>query len=139
MARRLFTLLSALSLLLCVAAAALWLGAVLMPREFPDSGVRRQGSVLIRSNGGVGWNRFSTRGGFDYPSTSGGGESDLELDDARWSLFADLAWALPVGSLVVEGGWMSGGDAITGYDTATHGYDPGQGTVFGSLGLRISL
>jgi len=89
--------------------------------------------------GGVGWNRFSTRGGFDYPSTSGGGESDLELDDARWSLFADLAWALPVGSLVVEGGWMSGGDAITGYDTATHGYDPGQGTVFGSLGLRISL
>jgi hypothetical protein len=89
--------------------------------------------------GGVGWNRFSTRGGFDYLTTSVGGDQDVKLDDSRWSLFADLAWALPVGSLVVEGGWMSGGDAIAGYDPATHGYDPGDGTVFGSLGLRIQL
>ena len=49
--------LSALSLLLCVATTVLWVGGVLMPREFPNSSVRRQGSILIRSYGGVGWNR----------------------------------------------------------------------------------
>jgi hypothetical protein len=90
--------------------------------------------------GGVGWNRFSTRGSTGYRYISQGPAAlDAKLDDSRWSLFGNVAWALPVGSLVVEGGWMSGGDAITGYDPETHGYDPRDGTVFGSLGLRISL
>jgi hypothetical protein len=56
MLRRLFTLLSALSLLLCVVVLAAWLGAALMPREFPYRSVRRQGPILVRNYGGVGWN-----------------------------------------------------------------------------------
>jgi hypothetical protein len=90
--------------------------------------------------GGVGWDRFSTRGSAVYRYLSQGpAELGAKLDDSRWALFGDVAWALPVGSLVVEGGWMSGGDATFGYDPDTHRYDPRDGTVFGSLGLRISL
>jgi hypothetical protein len=90
--------------------------------------------------GGAGWNRFSTRGEFAYRGTlTPSRATDVELDDTRWSLFADLSYALTVGSLVLEGGWMSGGDAVGGFSPGAGGYDPGQGTAFGSLGLRISL
>lgn len=89
--------------------------------------------------GGVGWNRFSTEGTYAYRSGLTAATADVKLHESRWSLFGDLSYALPVGALVVEGGWMSGGDAVAGYTSGSDGYDPGQGTVFGSLGLRFSL
>lgn len=64
---------------------------------------------------------------------------ERELSDNRWSLFADAAYALPVGSLIVEGGWMGGGKSVSGYTSQPHAYDPGSGTLFGSIGVRLSL
>lgn len=90
--------------------------------------------------GGAGLDRFSTHGDFAYRDTLPTSHAlDARWHDTRWSLFADLSCALTVGSLVLEGGWMSGGDAIDGYTPGSGGFDPGQGTAFGSVGLRISL
>ena len=59
------------------------------------------------------------------------------VNEGRWSVFGNLSYALPVGALTVEGGWMSGGSAIPEYPDAAK-YDPGAGTVFGSCALRVA-
>lgn len=59
--------------------------------------------------------------------------ADFESD--RWSGF--LNGALNVGAdaaVVLELGWMQGGDAVDGF---SGDYDPGMGTVFGSFGGRL--
>ena len=44
-----------------------------------------------------------------------------------------------VATLALEAGWMEGGDAVSGFDTAASAFDPGRGTLFGSLGVRIAF
>ncbi|HEX8905356.1 MAG TPA: hypothetical protein VF771_10965, partial [Longimicrobiaceae bacterium] len=85
--------------------------------------------------------RFSTHDArFTYATgeTTNATVSGLDLDDTRWSIFGNAAYALPIGSVILEGGWMSGGDAVTGF-SGGNGYDPGANTIFFGLGLRLSL
>jgi hypothetical protein len=94
--------------------------------------------------GGAGWDRFSTTHGVIGYRGIGGIEPtnvtvDADAHDSRWSAFANLSYGLPLGSLVAEGGWMSGGSAVDGYSPGSSGYDPGQGTFFGSIALRVQL
>jgi hypothetical protein len=93
--------------------------------------------------GGAGWDRFSTAGGsIVYRGIGGIEDTNVTLatdaEDSRWSVFGNLSYGLTIGSLVGELGWMGGGDAARGYSPGT-GYDPGQGTLFGSIALRIQL
>jgi hypothetical protein len=93
--------------------------------------------------GGVGIDRFSTSGG--VVSVVQGGidatraDYGIQRHDTRWSFFGNLSYALVVGSLVAEGGWMEGGEPDLVVDGDLGGFEPGKGTPFGSLALRISL
>jgi hypothetical protein len=108
---------------------------------------KRVGPVGLAA--GAGWDRFSTTdGSFDYfaATYSGGaptqvitGMREVDVQDSRWSAFVNLSRGLTIGSLVAEAGWMNGGDAVTNFAPGPGGYDPGQGTFFGSLSLRIQL
>lgn len=108
---------------------------------------KRVGPVGLAA--GAGWDRFSTTdGSIDYFSAtySGGaptqvitGTRELDVQDSRWSAFVNLSRGLTIGSLVAEAGWMTGGDAVTNFAPGPGGYDPGQGTFFGSLALRVQL
>jgi hypothetical protein len=94
--------------------------------------------------GGAGWDRFSSTHGFiGYRGTGGfepvSGTAGASVHDSRWSAFTNLSYGLTVGSLVAEAGWMSGGSAVEGYTPASGGFDPGQGTLFGSIALRVQL
>ncbi len=63
-------------------------------------------------------------------------ETTVESD--RWSAFANASFAVLIGTITLEGGWMQGGDAINGFPS-TSDFDPEQGNFFGSLGVRLSL
>jgi hypothetical protein len=63
---------------------------------------------------------------------------DLELDNSRWSAFANASFTLFVASIGAEVGWMSGGDRVAGFPS-TSDFDPKGGTLFGSVGLRIGF
>jgi hypothetical protein len=87
--------------------------------------------------GGAGYDRFTGRGArFSY--ADGSSTVAAKPGEGRWSVFGNLSVPLMVGAVTLEGGWMSGGSALTGYPP-TAAYDPGTGTVFGSLSLRLSL
>lgn len=98
---------------------------------------------------GAGWDRFSTRDGFysysfvtyvnGAPAGIATGSGEVDVRDTRWSAFVNLSRGLPIGSLVAEAGWMTGGHAVSDYDPGPGGYDPEQGTFFGSLALRLQL
>lgn len=96
---------------------------------------------------GAGYDRFSGDDEVVFraplPPSQGLGEvthviEDAARDDGRWSLFAAASYGLLLGSLTAEVGWMQGGEAPGGYP-AENDFDPGAGTLFGSLGVRISL
>ncbi|HYH82648.1 MAG TPA: hypothetical protein VEX86_22845 [Longimicrobium sp.] len=93
--------------------------------------------------GGVGVDRFSTSGGEVrfYPPVLEPALSrrSIRRHDRRFSFFANLSYALVVGSLVAEGGWMEGGEPSVVFDGDAGTYEAGKGTPFGSLALRISL
>jgi len=94
--------------------------------------------------GGAGWDRFSTTHGLIAYQGSGGfepvaGTAHADVHDSRWSAFANVSYGLTIGSLVGEAGWMSGGSAVDGYASGAGGFDPGQGTLFGSIALRVQL
>jgi hypothetical protein len=90
--------------------------------------------------GGVGYDRFTAddaRFAFGTPADQGI-SGRVAARDGRVSLFGGAAYALPLGSLSVEAGWMAGGDgARAGFDDADH--DPGRGTFWGSVGVRVGL
>jgi hypothetical protein len=93
---------------------------------------------------GAGWDRFSsTRGAIFYRGNDGfepvSGDVAADALESRWSAFLNLSRGLKVGSVVAEAGWMSGGDALPNYVPGAGGYDPGRSTLFGSVGLRVSL
>ncbi|HSU13597.1 MAG TPA: hypothetical protein VLK66_05820 [Longimicrobium sp.] len=90
--------------------------------------------------GGAGYDRFTGRDArFSLTDGSVFQTVEQDVDEGRWSLFGNVSLPLTVGAVTLEGGWMSGGDAIPGYPSAAATFDPGSGTVFGSLSLRLSL
>lgn len=103
---------------------------------------KRVGPVGLAA--GAGWDRFSTTNGtttyrYATPSQVMSATTPVDVEDSRWSGFVNLSRGLTIGSLVAEAGWMSGGDTVTNYTPGQGGYDPGEGTFFGSLALRIQL
>jgi hypothetical protein len=95
-------------------------------------------------SGGVGYDRFQTSdasvealgpipGGVAYARRR------VELEDSRFSVFAGASYALLVGSVTLEGGWMQGGAERAVANDVQMEHDPDAGTFFGSLGVRISL
>jgi hypothetical protein len=103
---------------------------------------KRLGPVGLAA--GAGWDRFSTTGGsITYQGSPvvqpTSGTAEVDVDDSRWSAFVNLSRGLMIGSLVAEAGWMSGGDAVPNFTPGPGGYDPGQGTFFGSIAVRIQL
>jgi hypothetical protein len=103
---------------------------------------KRLGPVGVAA--GAGWDRFSTTGGsIAYQGSPvvqpSSGTAEVDVHDSRWSAFVNLSKGLTIGSVVAEAGWMSGGDAVLNYTPGPGGYDPGQGTVFGSIALRVQL
>jgi hypothetical protein len=63
---------------------------------------------------------------------------DLNLDNSRFSAFANASFTLLIASIGIEGGWMSGTDAVEGFPTTSE-FDAGAGVYFGSVGVRIGL
>lgn len=64
---------------------------------------------------------------------------DAELDNDRWSAFANASIGGLLGSLVFEAGWLQGAEPISGFDAAQNAFDPRKGTLFGSAGLRLTF
>jgi hypothetical protein len=121
--------------------------------EFGLSNWSARGAVSKRFLGlgltaGVGYDRFNTDANLAFrapspPSQGFGGETvyrldDVAVDNSRWSAFVNGSFTLLVASLVAEAGWMQGSDPITGFPS-TSDFDAGEGTFFGSVGVRLSL
>lgn len=67
------------------------------------------------------------------------GVTDVTLTQGRWSGFVDGSFSLLVATVAAEVGWLQGGEALPGYPADISDFDPGSGTLFGSVGLRIAL
>lgn len=96
---------------------------------------------------GVGYDRFTSDGELAFRGEPIGVVpgtrrvyrfEDLEVESGRWSAFLDGSFTLLLATLTAEIGWMQGDDPIDGFPS-TSDFDPGEGTFFGSLGLRLSL
>jgi hypothetical protein len=97
---------------------------------------------------GIGYDRFSSdlsaglrapSGGEALPDFSYARITDVDLSQGRWSAFVDGSFSVLVATIAVEAGWLQGADAVPGYPDNSSDFDPGDGTYFGSVGLRIAL
>jgi hypothetical protein len=99
--------------------------------------------------GGLGWDRFTTDAdlAFRAPAAPSQGVvgaeviyrfDDVRVSNTRLSAFVNAGFTLLVGSVVAEVGVMQGGSPVPGFPAAAD-FDPRAGTVFGSLGARLSL
>jgi hypothetical protein len=97
---------------------------------------------------GLGYDRFGTGAdiAFRAPAAPGTGQltevvyrvNDVRVENTRLSAFVNAGYTLLVGSIVAELGVMQGGSPVPGFPAAAD-FDPRRGTVFGSLGARLSL
>jgi hypothetical protein len=96
---------------------------------------------------GVGYDRFDSDVGLGFraPAESVAGQAnyvaravDLEVENDRWSAFANASFTTLVTTFSLEGGWMQGGEAVPGYPAGSE-FDPTRGTLFGSIGVRLSF
>ena len=96
---------------------------------------------------GVGYDRFDTGADLAFRAPSGLVPNpirsiirldNVRVDNDRWSAFVNGSFTLLVASIVAEAGWMQGNEPISGFPS-TSDFDPGDGTLFGSVGFRLSL
>lgn len=64
--------------------------------------------------------------------------TDLDVANERWSAFGSASFTTLVTTFALELGWMQGGEALPGYPAGSD-FDPERGTLFGSLGVRLSF
>jgi hypothetical protein len=96
---------------------------------------------------GVGYDRFSSDLAAGLRAPQSGISTDfsyarvtgVDLSQGRWSAFVDGSFSLLVATIAVEAGWLQGADPVPGYPDNSSDFDPGDGTYFGSVGLRIAL
>jgi hypothetical protein len=98
---------------------------------------------------GIGYDHFSSdlttairtpHGAFGGPPrTFYARVSDVDLSQSRWSAFVDGSFSILVATFAAEAGWQQGGDAVAEYPESFSDFDPGDGTFFGSVGLRVAL
>jgi hypothetical protein len=92
--------------------------------------------------GGLGYDRFSSDVAFGFREPSEDFYArlrDANLRTGRMSAFVNGSFTALLATLAVEGGWMQGGDALGGFNTTASDFDPGRGTYFGSLGVRVAF
>jgi hypothetical protein len=92
---------------------------------------------------GVGHDRFTTDADLAFRAPGIAGDeiyrfSDIAVRNSRWSGFVNLSYTVLIGSLVAEAGWMQGATPIAGFPSLSD-FDAREGTLFGSLGARLSL
>lgn len=98
--------------------------------------------------GGIGYDRFASDVdlGFRAPAGALPGRasyyaraSEIQLDNSRWSAFVDASFTLLIATIGAEAGWLQGSEPIRGFAPGGSEFDPGDGTFFGSLGVRLAL
>jgi hypothetical protein len=65
--------------------------------------------------------------------------SDLQLSQGRMSAFANVAVAVGRTGVAAEAGWLQGGRVVDGFDAAASAFNPAAGSLFGSVGVRVSF
>ena len=95
---------------------------------------------------GVGYDRFESDAGFGFRGACPTGTqqcffrvSELEVDNDRWSAFANASFTALVATLALEAGWLQGAEPLRSFRNLRSEFDPKTGTFFGSIGLRVSL
>ena len=95
---------------------------------------------------GAGFDRFDSDVGLGFRAPAGGvpgvdgfaaRASDLRVESDRWSFFGNASYTSLVTTFTLEAGWMRGGEAVAGFP-AGGDFDPGRGTLFGSIGVRLA-
>jgi hypothetical protein len=92
-----------------------------------------------RTSGTVGLAARPAPGGFGTPDLSYARVGGAHLRQGRWSGFVDGSWSILVSTIAVEAGWLTGSDPVEGYPRESSDFDPGDGSFFGSVGLRVAL
>jgi hypothetical protein len=101
--------------------------------------------LLVGLAAGVGYDRWSSDTNYGFRSSCLDTSAcfvrvtNAGLDTHRWSAFADATLGGILGSLVAEAGWLQGGDPINGFDAAVNEFDPTKGSLFGSIGLKLTF
>jgi hypothetical protein len=105
----------------------------------------------LGATAGVGYDQFESEIGFGFRSpesvrladnttvTPVFRVEDLSLESDRWSVFGDLSYTFLLATVALEGGWMQGGEALPDFENLESEFDPGEGTFFGSLGIRLGF
>lgn len=93
---------------------------------------------------GIGYDRFESDAQFAFRYRDQTGlarvyrSPELQIDNDRWSAFANASFTALFATVALEAGWLQGTDPLPGFPTASD-FDPASGTFFGSLGLRVAL
>lgn len=102
--------------------------------------------LAIGAVAGIGYDEYRSDLAYGFRGASPAGvatptfrATGLELNSQTLSGFVNGVFALPFIAFVVEGGYMQGVDAIRNFDDLNGEFDPAQGTLFGSVGVRLSL
>lgn len=97
---------------------------------------------------GVGYDRFASdidigvrapRGDFADPTIPYAIITGTDLSEGRLSAFVDGSFSLLVATVAVEGGWLQGGGDDAPAPATESAFEPGSGSWFGSVGVRIAL
>lgn len=97
---------------------------------------------------GIGYDRLSSDIGFGFRDTGnslgGAGTAfarvrGLQLDNDRWSAFANASITGLFATLALEAGWLQGSEPIPQFPRSASEFDPADGSLFGSLGLRLAF
>lgn len=94
---------------------------------------------------GVGYDKWKSEIDYGFRGSCAGTSNcfvrvtNADLDTDRFSAFANASVGGILGSLVGEVGWLQGDDPIAGYNSAASEFDPKKGTIFGSVGLKLTF
>lgn len=89
---------------------------------------------------GVGWDRYSGEAGVRVATGAGGGDASGRSDDVtddRLLVYGGASLTFLVVQLSAEGGWAPGHDSFP--ESRPPGFDPGGGSPFGALAVRITF
>ncbi len=88
---------------------------------------------------GVGWDRYGgdVRLEVEPPGGEGGGAAGDDVSMERWLLFGGASWTYLVLQLTGELGWALGLDDVPNRGTAP--FDPGSGSLFGTVSLKLTI
>lgn len=92
---------------------------------------------VIGANAGVGYDRFSGQPAVRFGDIGTGTYPELEQD--RFTAFANLTWTMLILNVVAEGGYQRGNGEFEGALPATHESRTQQSTYYGSLAVRLAL